>query len=98
MMKAVRFWGVDDLRVEHVPDPVPGEGEVLLAPSVVGVCGTDSHILSGNYAARPPMLLGHEISARVVELGHGVTDLRVGQLVTVENHKYCTKCFYCRLG
>lgn len=97
-MKAVRFHGVADLRIDDLPEPEPAAGEVLLAPAAVGVCGTDTHILDGHYPARPPVTLGHEVGARVIELGRGVTGLSVGDLVTVEPHKYCGVCPYCRLG
>jgi 2-desacetyl-2-hydroxyethyl bacteriochlorophyllide A dehydrogenase len=97
-MKAVRFHGVGDLRVDEVPAPSPGAGEVLIEPLAVGVCGTDTHIMDGHYPARPPVILGHEVSGRVVELGTGATGLSIGDLVTVEPHRYCGACTYCRRG
>jgi L-iditol 2-dehydrogenase len=97
-MKAARFHGAGDLRVENVPAPAPGPGEVLLRPLAVGICGTDTHILDGHYPARAPVTLGHEVSGRVLELGAGVITLAVGDLVAVEPHRYCGACTYCRRG
>jgi L-iditol 2-dehydrogenase len=97
-VKAVRFHGVDDLRVDDIPIPVPGPREVLLRMTAVGVCGTDTHILDGHYPAKPPVTLGHEVSAVVEALGPEVAGLAEGDAVTVEPHKYCGKCTYCRRG
>jgi L-iditol 2-dehydrogenase len=97
-VKAVRFHGVGDLRVDQVPAPTPGPDEVLIEPLAVGVCGTDTHIVDGHYPARPPVTLGHEVSGRVRELGARVTGLDVGDLVTIEPHRYCGACTYCRRG
>jgi L-iditol 2-dehydrogenase len=96
-MKAAYFRGTGQFAVEERPDPVPGDGEVLLEPLVVGICGTDSHIIAGHYASRPPVVLGHEIAARVLEV-RGDAPTRVGDLVTVDPHRYCGVCQYCRLG
>lgn len=97
-MRAVRFHGAGDLRVEEIAAPVPGPGEVLLQPLAVGICGTDTHILDGHYPARAPVTLGHEVSGRVLELGSAVTTLAIGDLVAVEPHRYCGACTYCRRG
>jgi len=97
-MWAIRFHGVGDLRVEDVPVPAPAEGEVLLRPVAAGVCGTDVHILDGHYAATTPVTLGHEVAGEVVEVGHGVADVEVGELVTVQPNLACGHCAYCRLG
>jgi L-iditol 2-dehydrogenase len=97
-MKAVRFHGIADLRIEDVPAPTPGYDEVLIQPLAIGVCGTDTHILDGHYPARPPVTLGHEVAGRVLELGPGATGVSVGDVVTVEPHRYCGRCSYCRRG
>ncbi|MEU2611026.1 alcohol dehydrogenase catalytic domain-containing protein [Micromonospora sp. NPDC007271] len=95
---AVRCHGPGDVRVEHLPVRRPGPAEVALAPLAVGVCGTDGHIVGGSFPAARPVVLGHEICARVVETGADVDALAPGDLVTVEPHDYCTACAYCRLG
>lgn len=97
-MKAVRFHHPGDVRLDDLPDPRPGRGEVLLRVEAVGICGTDTHIVDGEFPAASPVVLGHEICATVVETGTGVTELSPGDLVTVEPHRYCGSCAYCRLG
>lgn len=97
-MKAVRFHGVGDLRVDELPVPEPGVGEALIEVAAVGVCGTDTHILDGHYPSQPPVTLGHEVAGTVVALGPGATGVAVGDLITVEPHKYCGQCSYCRRG
>jgi L-iditol 2-dehydrogenase len=97
-VKALRFVGLHDLRLEELPDPVPGPGEVRIRPVAVGVCGTDLHILDGTYASRPPLTLGHEVAGFIDALGPGVRNAREGDLVTIEPHRYCGVCRYCRLG
>jgi threonine dehydrogenase-like Zn-dependent dehydrogenase len=97
-MKALRFYGPHDLRLEDVPQPTPGPGEIRIRPVAVGICGTDLHILDGTFSARPPVILGHEVAGRVDAVGAGVRNAREGDLVTVEPHRYCGVCRYCRLG
>jgi len=97
-VRAVRYHGNGVVRLDVVEDPRPGPGDVLLAPEAVGVCGTDTHIVHGQFASNPPMVLGHEISARVLEVGAGVTAVAPGDLVTVEPHLYCGVCFNCQTG
>ncbi len=97
-MKAARYLGDHVVSVDEIPDPVPGDHDVLLAPLAVGVCGTDTHIIDGDFVSRPPMVLGHEVSARVVQIGAAVTTLQVGDLVTVEPHIYDGTCIWCQIG
>lgn len=97
-MKAMRFHGDGELRLDDIPTPEPGPGDVLLAPHVVGICGTDAHIVAGHYPSKPPVVLGHEVSAVVVGVGKDVRSLVEGDLVTVEPHLYCRTCTYCRTG
>lgn len=97
-MKAVRYHGDGTLLLEDIADPHPGPDDVLLAPEAVGVCGTDTHIVSGHFVSRPPVVLGHEIAARVLAMGDRVDGLQVGQLITVEPHLYCGRCTPCQTG
>ena len=97
-MKALRFLGPGDLRLVEIPDPVPGPGEVRIRPAAVGICGTDVHILDGSFASRPPLTIGHEVAGFIDAVGPGVRHAREGDLVTVEPHRYCGVCRYCRLG
>jgi L-iditol 2-dehydrogenase len=97
-MNVARFYGPHDIRVETAPDRAPGPGEVTIKPLAVGVCGTDSHILDGEFPAVAGTVLGHEVAGEITSLGAGVNYLAVGDLVTIEPHIYCGRCHYCRKG
>jgi len=90
------------LTVTTVPKPTPGPGEVLIAVRHAGVCGTDLHIADWDAWAqgriRPPIVVGHEFAGEIVQIGDGVTELQVGQLVTAEGHLVCNHCLQCRTG
>jgi L-iditol 2-dehydrogenase len=97
-MKALRLLDLHDLRLQDVPTPTPGPGEVRIRPVAVGICGTDVHILDGSYASRPPLTIGHEVAGFVDAVGPDVRNAREGDLVTIEPHRFCGVCRYCRLG
>ncbi|HUR08446.1 MAG TPA: L-idonate 5-dehydrogenase [Nonomuraea sp.] len=86
-MKSVVVHGPGDLRIDERPDPVPGEGEVLLAMEWGGICGSDlsywKHGASGTAVLRHPLVLGHEVAGRIAGIGTGVSGLAVGRPVTV---------------
>ena len=103
-MKAALFYGGRDIRVEEVPDPLPGPGEVLIDVGAAGVCGSDLHPYRG---ASPwgeqlpgPRRAGHELAGIVAALGSGVTSLHVGQRVGIEPMHLvgCGACRQCRRG
>src|SRR5215470_19039820 len=107
-MQAARWHGRGDVRVEDVPEPVPGPGEVLLHVSWCGICGTDVDEYTAGPALIPvdtpngltgrsaPLTLGHEFVGQVTALGPGVTNLQVGQRVAPEVCLFCGECFFCR--
>ena len=97
-MRALRFHGVGDLRLEELPLPEPQAGWVRLRPLATGVCGTDAHIVRGEFPAPAPVVLGHEIAGRVDAVGAGVEHVREGDLVTVQPNTFCGLCRCCRLG
>ncbi len=101
-MKASRLYGIRDLRLDTLPRPEPGPGEVLLKVAAVGVCGSDVHYYLegriGSQIVTNPIILGHELSAWVAGLGKGVAGLKVGQLVAVEPGISCGECESCRHG
>ncbi len=102
-MKAIRLYSPHDLRVEEIPDPGhPGRGWVRLRIASVGICGSDLHYYRegdiGTAAVEEPLILGHEFSAFIEELGPGVEDFQEGQLVAVEPGRACGKCETCRDG
>jgi threonine dehydrogenase-like Zn-dependent dehydrogenase len=75
------------------------DGNVLIRPTALGICGTDVHIMEGRLAAaRPPLVLGHEIAGLVTRIGPGVHRVKVGDRVTIDQVIGCGTCFYCRRG
>jgi len=95
-MKAVVFRAVDDLRIEEVPKPRPRAGEAVIRILATTICGTDVHIVKGEYAVRKGLILGHEPVGVIDELGEGLDDeYRVGQRVIVGAITPCGQCFYC---
>ncbi len=86
------------LDVLQVPDPAPGEGEVVVAVAACGICGTDLHILEGTYHAQYPAIPGHEVSGTVAAVGRGVRGLEPGARVTVNPNLPCRACRACRRG
>jgi len=101
-MKAIVAHAARDLRIEEQPDELPGPGQVMLRIAVGGICGSDLHYYNhGGFGAvrlRQPMILGHEVSARVEALGSDVEGLQLGQLVAVSPSRPCYTCRYCQQG
>lgn len=100
-MKASRFLGNKTFAVTDLPTPHAGPGELVLRNQVCGVCGTDVHIYHGEPGSadvNPPVVLGHEYSGEVVEVGEGVSGFAVGDHVTVDPNIYCGHCAYCQNG
>jgi L-iditol 2-dehydrogenase len=93
------WYGKGDLRVEHRQVPPLGPRDVLLEVALCGVCGTDVHIVDGEYPlAVPPRVLGHEFSGTIRAVGASVTTAEVGDRVAVDPSVACSACFYCRQG
>ena len=101
-MKSIVIHAAHDLRLEDRPEEVAGPGQVRLRLATGGVCGSDLHYYNhGGFGAvrlKEPMILGHEVSARVEALGAGVTGLHLGQLVAVSPSRPCGHCVYCLEG
>jgi L-iditol 2-dehydrogenase len=94
-MHAAVYRGVNDVRVETVPVPRIGPGEVLLRVVTCGVCGTDlKKIHTGSHSV--PRIFGHEMAGVVADLGEGVRNFEVGDRVSVFHHVPCGACYYCR--
>ena len=94
-MQAAVYRGVDDVRLETVPVPQIGRGEMLVRVHSCGVCGTDlKKIATGSHSA--PRIFGHETSGVVASVGEGVRQYRPGDHVVVFHHIPCRQCFYCR--
>jgi threonine dehydrogenase-like Zn-dependent dehydrogenase len=97
-MLATVFRGVNDLRVEEVPRPHPGFGEAVIRVSLTTICGTDVHIMCGEYPVQPGLIIGHEAVGIIEELGPGVTGYEVGDHVLVGAITPCGQCRACLSG
>lgn len=107
-MKAVVCHGPKDYRLEEVPTPVPGPGEVVIRVEAVGICASDIKCYMGaplfwgdehrEGYCQAPIIPGHEFAGRVVAVGEGVEDMPIGALVTSEQIVPCGQCRYCRRG
>jgi L-iditol 2-dehydrogenase len=94
-MQAAVYRGVHDVRLETVPVPEIGPGELLVRVHTCGVCGTDlKKIATGSHAA--PRIFGHETSGVVAAVGQGVGEFQPGDRVVVFHHIPCRECYYCR--
>lgn len=97
-MRAVVFRGANDIRLEEVPKPKAGPGEALLRITLTTVCGTDLHIVRGEYPVKDGLIIGHEPVGVIEELGAGVTGYKVGERVIVGAITPCGQCFACLSG
>ena len=100
-MTAAVLHGKEDLRVERVPVPVAGAGEVVLRVGAALTCGTDLKVYRRGYHAamgKPPMLFGHEVAGVVEQVGGDVTQWKKGDRVVALNSAPCDACFFCRNG
>jgi len=97
-MKATVFHAPDDIRVEDVERPQPGPGEALIRVTLTTICGTDVHIVKGEYPVKPGLVIGHEPVGVIEELGPGVTGYEIGQRVLVGAITPCGQCHACLSG
>lgn len=87
------------VELERRPIPTYADDEVLIRVAYSGICGTDIHILHDQFTYYPPVIMGHEFSGEVVEIGANVTKFQKGDLVVGEPHNQaCGKCYLCRNG
>jgi L-iditol 2-dehydrogenase len=93
-MKAAVYYGREDLRLEEIPVPEPGPGEMLVRVDACGICPTDLKKIQKGFLAGP-RVFGHEIAGTVAALGRGTTRWQEGQRVVVHHHVPCGSCFYC---
>lgn len=97
-MKAVVFLEPGKLVVEQRPIPEIGENDALVKVHACGVCGTDLHIFAGEHIVKFPVIPGHEFSGEIVAVGSGVTNVQVGDRVTIDPNIVCYTCAYCARG
>lgn len=96
------LYGKKDIRLEKRRIPSPKSDEVLIKMKRVGICGSDIHYYEegrvGNFFVKHPFIIGHEGAGEVVEIGNNVTNLQVGDRVTIDPSQPCYKCTYCKSG
>ena len=96
-MQAVRFVGVGHpARLEDVPKPSPGPGQILVRIGGAGVCHSDLHVMEEDLGFTPPFTLGHENAGWVAELGQGVTGFKEGDAVAMYGPWGCGRCQACQ--
>jgi L-iditol 2-dehydrogenase len=94
-MRAAVYRGVNEVRLEEVPVPAIGAGELLIRVHTCGICGTDlKKIATGSHSA--PRIFGHETTGVIAATGKGVTEYHVGDRVMVFHHIPCGDCYYCK--
>jgi threonine dehydrogenase-like Zn-dependent dehydrogenase len=97
-MRANVFRGVNDFRVQEVEKPRAGIGEALIRVTLTTICGTDLHIVRGEYPVKPGLVIGHEPVGVIEELGPGVTGYEIGNRVLVGAITPCGQCRACLSG
>jgi len=97
-MRANVFCGVNDIRMEEVPRPQAGAGEAVIKITLTTICGTDLHILRGEYPVKPGLIIGHEPVGVIEELGPGITGYQIGDRVLVGAITPCGQCRGCLSG
>ena len=91
--------GPGNVAIAERPEPSAAPGQVVLDVAAAGICGTDLHIHDGEYAAVPPVTMGHEVAGTVAELGDGVDTSWLGARVVTETYfSTCGECNWCRTG
>jgi len=100
-MQAAVLHGREDIRIEQVPVPQAGPGELIVSVGAALTCGTDLKVFRRGYHARmivPPALFGHELAGTVVEVGEGAEGFAVGDRVVALNSAPCGHCYFCARG
>ncbi len=95
-MRVAMYYNNQDVRLEEMPKPKIGAGEILVKAIASGVCGSD--VMEWYRIKKAPRVLGHEMTGEIVEVGEGVRDYRVGERVFVSHHIPCNTCRYCLAG
>ena len=94
-MRANVFYGPNQIRLEEVPKPHPGPGEAVIKITLTTICGTDIHILRGEYPVKKGLVIGHEPVGVIEELGEGVIGYEIGDRVLVGAITPCGQCRAC---
>lgn len=98
-MKAVVYYGKQDVRVEEIQKPSAGEGELLVKIDACAVCGSDLKTYNnGNPRMNPPNTMGHEFTGTIIEVGKGASGFGTGERVVMATSVSCGQCYYCKRG
>ena len=97
-MKAATWQGENRFTLDEVPEPTAGPGQVLIAVHTAGVCGTDVHATQGLFPWKPPLVMGHEYTGVIADVGRGVSRRLIGRAVACEPNYGCGECAECRQG
>jgi L-iditol 2-dehydrogenase len=97
-MKLATWRGGPKFSIDEVPDPAPGPGQALVAVQAAGICGTDVHATQGLFPWTPPMVMGHEYTGVVQDVGRGVSKKLIGRTVACEPSYGCGECAECTEG
>ena len=95
-MKAAVYYGPRDIRVENVSDPTVEPDGILIQVKACGICGSDLHIYKLGGAIEPGLIMGHEFTGDVIEVGANVTDIKKGDQVIASGWKSCGECYWCQ--
>ncbi len=95
-MRVAMYYNNRDVRLEEMPKPRIGPGEILVRVMASGICGSD--VMEWYRIRKAPLVLGHEIAGEIADVGEGVTRYRVGDRVFVSHHIPCNTCHYCLRG
>jgi len=97
-VKVATWRGDARFTLDEAPDPVAGPGQVVVDVAAAGICGTDVHATQGLFPWTPPMIMGHEYSGVVRDVGRGVSRRLIGRAVACEPSYGCGDCLHCRHG
>lgn len=95
-MRVAMYYNNNDVRLQEIPKPVIGPGELLVKMKACGVCGSD--VMEWYRIKKAPLVLGHEVTGEVSEIGEGVKNYKIGDRVFVSHHVPCNTCRYCLNG
>jgi L-iditol 2-dehydrogenase len=95
-MRVAMYYNNHDVRLEEMPVPQIGLGELLVRVEASGICGSD--VMEWDRITKAPLVLGHEIAGVIVDVGEGVEDFKKGDRITAAHHVPCNTCYYCRSG
>lgn len=95
-MRVAMYYNNSDIRIEEIPTPSIGPGELLMRIEASGICGSD--VLEWYRVKRAPLVLGHEVAGQVVQVGEGIKNFRVDDRIVAAHHVPCNTCYYCLTG